>query len=138
MIKFKKIVPEAVEPRAMTAGSAAADLVAISMTEYPEFIEYDTGLAFEIPPGWVGILAARSSLSGKDLLLANGIGVLDSDYRNSVKFRFKRIDGGGCTYEVGDRVGQIMVLPIGSPLFEEASELSSTQRGTGGFGSTGN
>ena len=135
-IKIKKLSDNAVIPCYACNGDAGMDLHAVSKNETEMFIEYGTGLAFEIPEGYVGLLFPRSSLSKKDLILANHVGVLDSGYRGELKFRFKKI--GEEVYEVGDRIGQLIVIPYPKVELEEASELSDTNRGIGGFGSSGN
>lgn len=116
------------------------DLTAISETIVEEggygYIEYGTGLAFEIPETHVMLIYPRSSISNKGLILSNSVGVVDSDYRGEVKFRFKWIKGSN-KYNVGDRVGQFMIIPRPIIDLEEVEELSTTERGDGGFGSTG-
>lgn len=139
-VKIKKLAENAVMPQRSTDGSAGYDLTAIGMKYRQEptgpVFEYETGLAFEIPPGYVGLLFPRSSVTTKtSLLLGNCVGVLDSDYRGPVKFQFRSI-ALGKKYEIGDRIGQIIVMPVPDIEFLE-SELSETVRGEGGFGSTG-
>lgn len=140
-IKIKKLDPTAIIPSYSKFGDAGMDLTAV----YKKWIdastlEYGTGLAFEIPEGHVGLLFPRSSLSKKDLILANHVGVLDSGFRGEVTFRFKLTNLGELApvYSVGDRIGQIIVLPYPQVEFEEVNELTETERGTGGYGSTGN
>jgi dUTP pyrophosphatase len=135
-IKIKKINPVAVIPKYSKEGDAGMDVVAISRKENEKFIEYGTGLCFEIPKGYVCLIFPRSSLSNKDLILANHVGVLDSGYRGELKFRFKKI--GEEIYEIGDRIGQIMIIPYPQVEFEETEELGESQRGESGWGSTGN
>ena len=159
-IKVKKLVPEAVLPKYAHIGDAGMDVVATSMNITNDYIEYGTGLAFEVPKGYVMLIFPRSSNSKKDLLLCNSVGVLDSTYRGELKFRYKRIvrmiDETNDTlstvnkgianeiefnattwYTVGDKIGQIMILPYPEINFNEVEELSETDRGAGGFGSTG-
>lgn len=136
MIKFKKLTPEAQAPVRATEGSGAVDLVATSIRYTADYIEYGTGLAFEIPPGHLGLCAARSSVSNKKMVLANGIGYIDSDYRGEVTFRFKQL-APGVYYKVGERIGQLTIVPIVEPVYTEVDELTTTARGTGGYGSTG-
>ena len=139
-IKIKKLVDDAVTPTYSKDGDAGMDLVATSK-HYDEDgnVVYRTGLAFEIPKGYVGLLFPRSSNAKKDLLLSNSVGVLDSGYRGEVmfKFKFSNCDYSENTYETGDKVGQIIILPYPQIEFEEAEELSETERSEGGFGSTG-
>lgn len=171
-VKIKKLCETAVIPSYAKPGDAGMDLVATSriFDKYGN-VEYGTGLAMEIPEGYVGLLFARSSISKQDLSLANAVGVIDSGYRGEIKFKFKptlsymdlgttedvqgiykesntsdfAIIAGGIQkdpmedsiYKVGDRVGQIIILPYPKISFKEVEELSSTERGEGGFGHTG-
>lgn len=141
IVKFKKLDPKAVTPAYSKAGDAAMDLTAISLSKVDKdafgYLEYGTGLAFEIPEGHVGLLFPRSSISNSGLILTNSVGVIDSGYRGEVKFRFKHIPD-TAFYKVGDRVGQIMIIPYPQIELQEAEELSETDRAEGGFGSTGN
>lgn len=144
-VKIKKLNESAVIPKYSKAGDAGMDLVAtsIEIDKYGNIV-YGTGLAFEIPKGYVGLLFPRSSISKYDMNLTNSTGVLDSGYRGEVFFKFKRpsrfindFTDACSTYNVGDRIGQIIILPYPQIKFEEVEELSETDRGTGGFGSTG-
>lgn len=140
-VKVKKLHPNAVVPKYAKAGDAGLDLTAVEMSIHPDhkFYEYDTGLAFEIPEGYVGYVFPRSSISKTSLSLCNSVGVIDSSFRGSVKLRFDRAeDSSDVEYVVGDRVGQLVIMPIPSIELEEVSELTSTERGSGGFGSTNN
>jgi len=144
-IKIKKLHPDAVIPSYAKLGDAGLDLTAISM-EYnrlhsgSKFITYGTGLAIEIPEGYVGLIFPRSSISKTYLDLSNSVGVIDSGYRGEILFKF-RIDAGArpnkeC-YKVGDRIGQLIIIPYPKIEFEEVTELSQTDRNTNGFGSSG-
>lgn len=150
-VKIKKLNPNAVIPSYAHDGDAGMDLTAVSKTE-DEYgnIVYGTGLAFEIPKGYVGLLFPRSSNAKKDLALSNAVGVLDSGYRGEVLFKFKPFprefadaSGGFMTYQysreynIGERIGQIIIFPYPTIWFEESDELSGTDRGNGGWGSTG-
>lgn len=134
-IKIKKLDPEAKIPAYAHTGDAGMDVYAISKNETDKFIEYGTGLSFELPANYVLLVFPRSSISNTDLIMANSVGVLDSGYRGELKLRFRKI--GLADYQIGDRIGQIMVLPFPTIEFEEVTELSDTNRGAGGFGSTG-
>lgn len=138
-VKIKKLNPNAVIPSYALDGDAGMDLTAVSMIEDVDGnIVYGTGLAFSIPKGYVGLLFPRSSNAKKDLLLANSVGVLDSGYRGEVTFKFKKhIANNTKIYALGDRIGQIIILPYPTIEFEESDELSKTERGMGGYGSTG-
>jgi dUTP pyrophosphatase len=140
-VSIKKLSPDAVIPTYSKDGDAGMDLTAVSKEITDDYISYKTGLSFEIPKGYVGLLFPRSSNSKKDLLLTNSVGVIDSGYRGEVELRFKTILNGKLenisTYNVGDRVGQIMILPYPKIQFVETDKLSESERGEGGFGSSG-
>lgn len=134
-IKIKKLVPEAKIPSYAHSGDAGMDVYAVSKNETEKFVEYGTGLSFELPSDHVLLVFPRSSVSNTDLVMANSVGVLDSGYRGELRLRFKK--NGETDYAVGDRVGQILVLPFPLIEFEESEELNDSSRGEGGFGSTG-
>lgn len=134
-IKIKKLVPEAVIPEYATPGAAGMDLTAVTIEEVDDVVTYGTGLAMEIPEGYVGLIFPRSSNYKYDCVLANSVGVIDSDYRGEIKFKFFKI--GENVYKVGDRVGQIVIVPYPTIEFEQVENLSETSRGSGGFGHTG-
>jgi dUTP pyrophosphatase len=134
-IKIKRLHPEAKIPKYSKEGDAGMDVYAVSKQENDKYIQYGTGLAFEIPKGYVCLVFPRSSLSNKDLILANHVGVLDSGYRGELFFRFKKV--GEEVYEIGDRIGQIIIIPYPEINFSEAEELSESERGSDGWGSTG-
>lgn len=150
-IKIKKLDEKAIVPKYAKPGDAGLDLVATSIDYQSNYIEYGTGLAVEIPEGYVGLIFPRSSLSNYNLCLSNSVGVIDSGYRGEIKFRFKitaRITDNGKTvfynniddpkkYNVGDKIGQLIIIPFPKVEFIEVEELSSTERGTGGYGSSG-
>lgn len=101
---------------------------------------YGTNRAFEIPQGYVGLLFPRSSNANKDLLLSNSVGVLDSGYRGEVMFKFKynsSLEDRMKSYQVGDRIGQLIIIPYPTIEFVESEELSESERGYGSYGSTG-
>lgn len=145
-INIKKNHPDAVIPSYAKEGDAGMDLTAVSKEGGSNYIEYDTGLALEIPPGFVGLIFPRSSVYKTGQVLSNCVGVIDSGYRGNVKVKFyteyTTVAGQsyvkGEVYKVGDRVAQLIILPYPQVLFKEVNELSSTERGEGGFGSTGN
>ena len=136
-IRVKKVHPDAIIPRYVHFGDAAVDLVAVRKWEDDHGnICYGTGLAMEIPENHVGLLFPRSSVSKTNLRLANAVGVIDSGYRGEVMLKFDRV-GGLTEYKVGDRVGQLMLVPIPSIQFVQVTNLPQSDRGFGGFGSTG-
>jgi len=140
-INIKKLDPNAVIPFYAKEGDAAMDITAISETFVDEngygFIEYGTGLAFGLPKGYYMDIRPRSSISNTGLILANSPGTLDSGYRGELKLRFKWVKN-SVKYNVGDRVAQIIILPYPNIELTEVDELSVTERGAGGFGSSGN
>ena len=140
-VRIKRLSENAVIPTYANPGDAGLDLVAtyVKVEDHNKygFFEYGTGLAVEIPEGYIGLIFPRSSISKTGMMLANAVGVIDSSYRGEIKLRFKYISGTN-SYEVGDRVAQLIILPYPIVEFEEVQELSETQRSSGGFGSTGN
>lgn len=138
-VNIKKLHPDAVIPKYETTGSAGMDLTAVSKKiDEQGNVVYGTGLGFEIPEGYVGYILPRSSNAKMDLILSNSVGVIDSDYRGEVAFKFKHIENltHGEEYEVGHRIGQIIIMPYPKIEFIEVEELKETERGNGGFGST--
>ena len=150
-VNVKKLDSNAIVPTYAKHGDAGMDLTAVSK-DYDEHgnVCYGTGLAFEIPNCFVGLLFPRSSNTKKDLILGNSVGVIDSGYRGEVVLKFKAIDtqylqDGKLTflkrdfmkeYNIGDRIGQIVIMPVPQIEFNVVDELSTTDRGVGGFGST--
>lgn len=130
--------PDAVIPKYAKDGDAGLDLTAVSARlDDDGNIVYGTGLAFEIPKGYVGLIFPRSSISRTNLILSNSVGVLDSGYRGEVTFKFKQVPRHGDAYLRGERIGQIVIIPYPQIEFVVAEELSETERGTGGYGSSG-
>lgn len=145
VVKIKKLVENAVIPEYSKPGDAGLDLTAVSKTvDENNNIVYGTGLALEIPEGFVGLLFPRSSNSKTDLYLTNHVGVIDSGYRGEIMFKFRSVlcSSGqyvcGKDYKIGDRVGQLIIIPFPEVEFKEVQELSVTERNTEGYGSTGN
>lgn len=138
-IKIKKLNPNAVTPAYSKAGDAGMDLVATKIISNTTFdISYGTDIALEIPEGFVGLVFPRSSIRKYELALSNSVGVIDSGYRGELQATFKKTNGlDSLAYKVGDRIAQIMIIPYPPIEFVEVNELSNTERGEGGFGSTG-
>lgn len=132
-IKFKRLSPEAKVPVYSSNGAAGLDITATRMEEHVNYYEHHTGIAIEIPPGYVGLLFPRSSITRTKASLANSVGVIDSDYRGEITMRFRHSG----SYKPGDRVGQLVIIPAPQCELVEVEELSTTQRGSGGYGSTG-
>lgn len=188
-VKIKKLQDNAVIPYHSKPGDAGLDLTAVSLSFNEQFTEYGTGIAIEVPEGFVGLVFPRSSLSKMDLILANHVGVIDPNYRGEIKLRFKKhyhtgnddshtdeceycegfgqIDtqpeldilvneeqpplGMDCPvcdgigeyiqfemYQPGDKIGQLLIIRREEVEFEEVEDLSDTNRGDQGFGSSGN
>ena len=138
-VKIKKLSNNAVIPKYAKASDAGLDLVATSIVSgTPTQITYGLGISLEIPEGFVGLVFPRSSIRNYDLALTNSVGVIDSGYRGELQATFHKTKGlESKIYEVGERVVQIIVIPHPSIEFQEVEELSNTERGEGGFGSTG-
>jgi dUTP pyrophosphatase len=136
-VKFKKLNENAKAPYQGTAGSAGFDLYATSKQRIDLYhTKFGTGLAVEIPEGYVGLVFPRSSCYKQGMLLSNCVGVIDSDYRGEITAVFIGTDAEYC-YNVGDRICQLVIMPYPQVEFVEAAELSETARGAGGYGSTG-
>ena len=138
---MKKLHKNAIVPTYQKEGDAGLDLIAVSKHwDVAGYYQYGTGLAVEIPFGYVGLIYPRSSISDYNLMLSNHVGVIDSGYRGEICLRFKYVNlmtVSHKTYKVGDRIGQLLIIPYPSIKFEEVKELSDTNRGKGGFGSSG-
>ena len=139
LVKVKKLVPEAVIPSYSKVGDAGMDLTITKEIENTSFsVSYGFGIAMEIPQGYVGLVFPRSSVRNQDLILSNCVGVIDSGYRGELQATFKKTNGlDSIKYKVGDRGAQIIILPYPTIYMTEVPELSNTERGDGGFGSTG-
>lgn len=159
-VKIKKLHSVAVIPQYAKPGDAGLDLTAISK-KYDNHgnVMYGTGLAVEIPEGYVGLLFPRSSITKHDLTLTNSVGVIDSGYRGEIFVKFKPalcytslsndtdyfenisvpdpVTMDHNEYNMGDKIAQLIIMPYPKVTFEEVEELSTTERGEGGFGSTG-
>jgi dUTP pyrophosphatase len=136
-IHFKKLVQEAQTPKFGKPGDAGADLVATTMSNHDDHLVYGVGLAVEIPEGMVGLVFPRSSIRQTDLFMANSVGVIDSGYRGEIFITFNVKKGATRWYQVGDRVAQLVIMPVPLIKYVEVDELSETERGIAGHGSTG-
>jgi len=138
-VKIKKLDPNAVIPKYSKDGDAGMDLTITDIKENTSFsITYGFGIAIEIPKSYVGLIFPRSSVRNQDLILSNCVGVIDSGYRGELQATFKKTQGlDSFSYNVGDRGAQIMIIPYPQIEFVETDDLSNTDRGIGGFGSTG-
>lgn len=125
-------------PKMGHRGDAGFDLTAIGVERLGLFkYRYHTGLAFEIPYGYEGQIRPRSSIHKSGMILCNSVGTVDSPYRGEVMAVFWKIPFVGKRYVVGDRICQLVIKPVPEIEFVEAQQLSDTERGNGGFGSTG-
>jgi len=139
LVKVKKLDSNAVIPSYSKIGDAGMDLTITKEIENTSFsVSYGFGIAMEIPKGYVGLIFPRSSVRNQDLILSNCVGVIDSGYRGELQATFKKTQGlDSIKYKVGERGAQIIILPYPTIYMTEVPELSNTERGTGGFGSTG-
>ena len=138
-VKIKKLHTNAVIPKYAKPGDAGMDLTAVSV-DFSDwnYLTYHTGLAIEIPEGYVGLLFPRSSVYKTGQQLSNSVGVIDSGYRGEIMMKFTRdLESEENAYKPGDRIGQIMILPYPQVEFQEVEEIEKSDRGEGGFGSTG-
>ena len=147
IVKIKKLSELAVIPAYGKPGDAGMDLTctSVELDANGNYV-YRTGLAIEIPKGFVGLLFPRSSNANKSLMLTNSVGVIDSGYRGEIMFKYKpnyqffltevdkRHDK---IYNVGDRVGQLIIMPYPEVVWNVVDDLLESERGDGGFGSTG-
>ena len=156
-IKVKLLTDSASLPLKTHPSDAGFDLYAISRTfDDQGNVVYGTGIAMEIPEGYVGLIFPRSSISKYDVSLSNAVGVIDSGYRGEITLKFRptlgyrkdysldrdsdyysSIRAGGSLYNIGERIGQIIIIPIPQIEFETVSALSPSERGEGGYGSSG-
>ena len=139
LVKVKKLNDKAYIPTYSKLGDAGMDLKITSIIENTSFsVTYGFGIAMEIPKQYVGLIFPRSSVRNQELILSNCVGVIDSGYRGELQATFKKTNGSdSMKYDVGDRGAQIIILPYPKIYMTEVPELSDTDRGTGGFGSTG-
>ncbi len=142
ILKWKKLHPSAELPKVATSGAAAFDIKAAFDGEltlrHGEITAVPTGLAVEVPAGFELQIRARSGLALKQgFALVNGVGTIDSDYRGEIKIIATLLAKEPFTVKAGDRIAQGLVAPVLTVTHEETDTLSSTERGAGGFGSTG-
>jgi dUTP pyrophosphatase len=156
-LKVKKLATDAKLPHYSRIGDAALDIYCSSIdTTSEKYIEYGTSIAMEIPEGYLGLLFPRSSITNYDLSLKNSVGVIDENYRGEIKFRmatymspqktfdmFQSLSVDGQyelkteTYNIGDRIGQLVIVPKVLVDVKEVEALSETNRNEGGYGSSG-
>lgn len=140
---FKRVRPGTKTPVYATPGAAAADLCAVldaPLTLAPGGRALvPTGIAIQLPgPQAVALVCARSGLAVRQgITLSNGVGVIDSDYRGEIQVGLVNLGETAYTLQPGERIAQLMILPVTQAAFTEAEALEETARGAGGFGSTG-
>ena len=140
MMKFTKLTDTAITPSRGTPGSAGLDLHADQdmLVHSGAAVMVGTGIAIEIPDGHVGLVCIRSSVGKAGVALANSVGVIDADYRGEIKLCLTYTAGSGGHYiRKGNAVAQLLVVPIVMAELVEVDGLTTTDRGAGGFGSTG-
>lgn len=148
-VRIKKLYKDSILPTKAHASDAGYDLYAHSKSyDNDGNVVYGSGVAMEIPKGHVGLIFPRSSNAKKDLLLSNSVGIIDSGFRGEISFKFKPsnviekpdlayIPESISKYDIGDRIGQIIIMPYPEIEFVEVDELSDSERGDGGYGSSG-
>lgn len=130
-----KLAEGATLPSKAHSEDAGFDLTATSMKYHNNFVEYGTGVFLEIPDGHMGLIFPRSSISKYQLSMCNSVGVIDSNYRGELMIRFTSL--GSLHYKTGDRIGQLVIIPIPAVELEQVDSLDDTERSEGGFGSSG-
>lgn len=139
-IQLKKLDARAILPTRGSALAAGADLYALDGVTVPagETVLVHTGIALAIPEGYAGLIYARSGLAAKRALApANKVGVIDADYRGEIMVALHNHGTKTQTVDAGERIAQLVVTPFLSVEFDECDALDETERGSGGFGSTG-
>ena len=136
-VKIKKLHPDAKIPKYAKKGDAGMDLTCVDWEAVGEdHVKYDFGISIEIPEGHVGLIFPRSSVYKHNQILSNSVGVVDSGYRGSLSAVMFTQDAFS-QYKKGDRCAQLIIMPFPKIEFEESTDLSETERGAGGYGSTG-
>ena len=136
-VNIKKLHSDAIIPQYAKEGDAGLDLTAVDVsTDKYGCFTYHTGIAIEIPFGYVGLLFPRSSIYKTGQTLTNCVGVIDSGYRGEIMMKFS-LSSNRNEYQIGDRIGQLIILPYPQVKFVEVKDLSSTERGASGYGCTG-
>lgn len=139
IIKIKKLHSDSKIPTYAHVDDGCCDLYAYSIKETSKYIEYATGICMELPEGYDALIFPRSSISNYDIILSNSVGYIDNGYKGEILFRFKRPTWykDNIIYKVGDRIGQLRLIPQIHIEFQEVVELGDTIRNKNGFGSSG-
>lgn len=137
-VKFKKLKENAVIPHYAHEGDAGLDMVATDVIQEGQVLTIKFGIAMEIPMGYVGKLHPRSSVVKSGLVLSNSVGVIDCGYRNEIMAKFYIVPGMDVTpYKAGERCAQLIIEKLPLLDIEEVENLEESERGMGGYGSTG-
>lgn len=130
---------EGMEPKRMHYGDAGADLRSKerAYVAHGGVVMVHTGVKVDIPYGYVGLLFARSSMAKRGLMMANGVGVIDSGYHGEICVPFTSVFDHGASIAKGERIAQLVFVPCEMPEFEQVDDLGHSERGDDGFGSTG-
>jgi len=141
-LNFKRLDDKAIMPIRAHESDAGLDLTAIDITLEPNdcgqtVVVYHSGLAVEIPEGYVGLLFPRSSIAKKSIFMTNGVGVIDSGYRGEIMAKMHvTTDAAPAVYKVGEKFAQLIIMPLQSITIKEVVDLSDSERGEGGYGSS--
>ena len=141
-LNFKRLDDKAIMPIRAHESDAGLDLTAIDITLEPNdcgqtVVVYHSGLAVEIPEGYVGLLFPRSSIAKKSIFMTNGVGVIDSGYRGEIMAKMHvTTDAAPAVYKVGEKFAQLIIMPLQSITVKEVVDLSDSERGEGGYGSS--
>ena len=137
-LKIKKVREGVITPTRAYEGDAGLDLYVskVDMTA-PDMVKYFLGVAVEIPTGYVGVLCSRSSTFKKRHVLTNGVGIIDSGYRGEI-MAICQVDPRSLLYKPGEKAFQLILVPFIAPEIEEVENLSDSERGEGGYGSSDN
>ena len=141
-LNFKRLDDKAIMPIRAHESDAGLDLTAVDITLEPNdcgqtVVVYHSGLAVEIPEGYVGLLFPRSSIAKKSIFMTNGVGVIDSGYRGEIMAKMHvTTDAAPAVYKVGEKFAQLIVMPLQSITIKEVVDLSDSERGEGGYGSS--
>ena len=148
-IKVKLLSNLGVLPKKSHIADAGFDMVATSKKITEKYIEYGTDVSMRIPNGYVGMIFPRSSVTKKDLMLKNAVGIIDSEFLGEISFRFQTTVSFDIEddqpfihqtqfnrYDVGDKIGQIIIIKLPTIEMVETDDLEDSERGTGSYGST--
>lgn len=141
-LNFKRLDDKAIMPIRAHESDAGLDLTAVDITLEPNdcgqtVVVYHSGLAVEIPEGYVGLLFPRSSIAKKSIFMTNGVGVIDSGYRGEIMAKMHvTTDAAPAVYKIGEKFAQLIIMPLQNIIVNEVANLSDSDRGEGGYGSS--